>query len=175
MEIRIGGMDVVRLRPYKSSDARYIVNWIKGEEDFTKWCANLIKYPLTEESMKEIKDSYDNNEKAWLFIALDDDGTPVGFLAMKNADYESNSIHLGFVIIDPSKRNKGLGKQMLNKAVKYAFEILNMSTITLKVFDNNPGAHKCYQSIGFVDKKYYEKSFPYKNEMWGCYDMAIEK
>ena len=56
-----------------------------------------------------------------------------------------------------------------------AFEILNVSRVTLKVFDNNPTAHSCYESLGFVDVKYWEKVFPYKDEMWGCYDMAIEK
>ena len=166
---------MLRLRPYKSCDAKYIVKWIDNEEDFVKWCANLITYPLTEESMKQTKGKFENSEKGWLFTSLDDKGTPVGFIAMMKADYENDSIHLGFVIIDPSKRNNGFGKQMVNQTIKYAFEILNMSKVTLKAFDNNPGAHRCYQDIGFTDMKYLEKVFPYKNEMWGCYDMAITK
>lgn len=166
---------MLRVRPYKSWDAKYIVNWIDSEEDFVKWCANLITYPLTEESLKETKDRFENNENKWLFTALDEKGTPVGFIAMMSVDYEKNSVHLGFVIVDSSKRNSGFGKQMVNQAVKYAFEILNMSRVTLKVFDNNPSAHKCYQNVGFVDEKYLEKVFPYKDEMWGCYDMSISK
>lgn len=94
---------------------------------------------------------------------------------MSKADYENDSVHFGFIIVDSSKRNKGLGKQMINHALKYAFEILNVSRVTLKVFDNNPTAHICYQNLGFVDVKYWEEVFPYKNDMWGCYDMAIEK
>ena len=125
--------------------------------------------------MKETEESFENNEKGWLFTALDDKGTPVGFIAMMNADYENDSIHLGFVIIDSSKRNNGFGKQMVNQAIRYAFEILNMSKVTLKVFDNNPSAHRCYQNIGFIDKKYLENVFSYKDEMWGCYDMDIAK
>ncbi len=29
---------MLRLRPYKSWDAKYIVNWIGNEEEFVKWC-----------------------------------------------------------------------------------------------------------------------------------------
>ncbi len=166
---------MLRLRPYKLSDAKFIVKWIDNEKDFMKWCANLIAYPLTEESMKGTKESFENNENGWFFTALDEKGIPVGFIAMMKADYESNSIHFGFIIVDSSKRNKGFGKQMLNQAIRYAFEILKVRRVTLKVFDNNPSAHRCYQDVGFVDEKYLEKVFPYKDEMWGCYDMAIEK
>lgn len=166
---------MLRLRPYKSCDAKYIVNWIDNEEDFVKWCANLITYPFTEESMNDIKESFENNEKGWLFTAIDKTGTPIGFMSMSKADYENDSVHLGFIIVDASKRNKGFGKQMMNQAIRYAFEILNVSRVTLKVFDNNPTAHSCYQNAGFVDEKYWEKVFPYKDEMWGCYDMAIQK
>lgn len=166
---------MLRLRPYKSCDAKYIVNWISNEEEFVKWCANLIAYPLTEESMKSTQESFENNENGWLFTSIDKKGTPIGFLSMSKADYENDSVHLGFIIVDSSKRNNGFGKQMINLAIKYAFEILNVSRVTLKVFDNNPNAHSCYQNLGFVDVKYLEKVFPYKDEMWGCYDMAIEK
>ena len=54
---------MLRLRPYKSSDAKYIVKWIDNEEDFVKWCANLITYPLTEESMKAMVINERNRRK----------------------------------------------------------------------------------------------------------------
>lgn len=31
---------MLRLRPYKLSDAKYIVNWVKDEQAFVMWCAN---------------------------------------------------------------------------------------------------------------------------------------
>lgn len=38
---------MIRIRPYKQLDAKYITEWIKTEKDFAKWCANSINYPLT--------------------------------------------------------------------------------------------------------------------------------
>lgn len=125
--------------------------------------------------MKSTQESFENNENGWLFTSINKKGTPIGFLSMSKADYENDSVHLGFIIVDSSKRNNGFGKQMINQVIKYAFEILNVSRVTLKVFDNNPTAHSCYLNSGFLDVKHLEKVFPYKDEMWGCYDMAIEK
>lgn len=33
----------------------------------------------------------------------------------------------------------------------------------------------CYKALGFVDEDYVEKKFPYKDERWGSYGMALEK
>lgn len=32
---------MLRLRPYKKCDAKYIANWIKDEVSFRKWCIVL--------------------------------------------------------------------------------------------------------------------------------------
>lgn len=166
---------MLRLRPYKLSDAKYIVNWLKDEEAFVMWCANKFKYPLTEEQLNEYKGNYEQDENGWLITAINEKGTPVGHVLMRMADYENESIHLGFIIVDPAIRGKGYGKEMLRLVIKYAFEILNVSRITLGVFDNNPAAHYCYKAAGFVDEKYYAEVFPYKDEKWGVYDMVIDK
>lgn len=166
---------MIRIRPYKQCDAQYICQWIKNEEDFAKWCANLIKYPLNYKNLSETYKNFETDDDGWLFTALDETGTPAGFFMMKNADYENSSIHMGFVIVDQSKRNQGYGKQMMMQAVKYAFEILCVKRVTLKVFDNNEQAHKCYLSAGFTDESYYKDSFKYKDEIWGCYLMSVEK
>ncbi len=166
---------MVRLRPYKSCDAKVIVNWINSEEDFVKWCANNIQYPFTEESLNILEESRRDDDKSLLFTATDEKGIPIGFMSMTKADYERDCIYFVFVIVDSTLRNKGYGEQMLKKAIKYVFEILNVSRITLQVFDNNPGAHACYRKVGFADKKYWETTFRYKNELWGCYDMVMDK
>lgn len=166
---------MIRLRPYNSNDAKNIVNWINNERDFVKWCANLMQYPLTEKILNDMKDTLEQKEKAWFVTATNEEGVPVGFMLMGHMDYAKESIHFGFVIVDSSMRNKGYGKQMMSLAVKYVFEILNFKRITLRVFDNNPIAHSCYKALGFVDEEYVEKKFPYKDELWGSYGMALEK
>jgi len=168
------GKAMIRIRPYKVSDAKQLLNWAKEERLFTMWCANKFTYPLTEEQLKEYKEKYDHDEHGWIFTALNEKGSPIGHFLMRMADYEKQSVHLGFIIVNPECRGQGYGKEMLRLAVKYAFELLNVKRVTLVVFENNPSAHYCYKACGFIDETYRKDGFAYHNEKWGCYDMAIE-
>lgn len=164
---------MIRLRPYKLSDNEYLLKWMGDEHAFIQWCANKFTFPLTKEQILSYYHSYENNEKAWIMTALDNEGIPVGHLLMRMADYQKESIHFGFIIVDPLIRGKGSGKEMVSLAVKYAFDILKVNRITLGVFDNNPAAHNCYKAVGFVDDKYHENIFSFGDYKWGIYDMVI--
>lgn len=166
---------MIRLRPYKLSDSQYILNWVSDEFTFTKWCAGKFTYPLTKEQLNEYYRNYEKDDNAWLMTALNEEGIPVGHFLMRMADYQNESIHLGFIIIDTQIRGQGYGKEMVALAIKYAFDILKVNRVTLGVFDNNLAAHYCYKAAGLVDEKYNENIFPYGNEKWGIYDMAVEK
>lgn len=170
-----GENNMLRLRPYKSIDAKYIVSWMQDKRSFAMWCADKFQYPLTEAQLYHYKEKYAQDENAWLMTALDEQGKPVGHFLMRLADFESGSIHLGFIIIDPGIRGKGYGRQMLQQAVRYTFEILDMQRITLSVFDANPAAHSCYKSAGFIDDRYEANAFIRQKEAWGLYDMSVER
>lgn len=164
---------MIRLRPFKLSDAKYLLEWFDEEEGFVKWCAGQFQYPLTIEQIEDYYHNYEQDENGWILVALNEEGIPVGHFLMRMADYEKNSIHMGFIVVNSKMRGHGYGKEMLTTALKYAFEILKVSRVTLGVYDNNPVAHSCYKAIGFVDEKYHENFFPYKDEKWGLYDMAV--
>ncbi|MDF2589664.1 MAG: family N-acetyltransferase [Anaerocolumna sp.] len=165
---------MLRLRPYKVSDIKFLVEWTKDERLFSMWCANKFTYPLTESQLIQYKNMYDDDEFGWSFTALDEEGTPVGHILMRMADYKNASIHFGFVLIDPTKHGNGYGKEMIKLAITYATEICKVKKVTLGVFSNNHIAHNCYKSIGFVDQKYHEDIFSYKDEKWGLYDMLFD-
>lgn len=148
---------MIRLRPYKPSDANSVLSWWKGvdEETFVKWSCGKFSYPLTFEQM----DSYFHHwcleeEYGWLMTALDENGNPVGHFIMRLVDFEKNSVRLGFIVVDPNARGKGYGRKMIEKALQYAFGVLGMKFASLGVFENNPQAKACYEAAGFVAKEY---------------------
>lgn len=164
---------MIRLRPFKLSDSEYLLKWVGDEYAFTQWCANKFKYPLTKEQLTKYYLNYENDEFAWIMTALNEEGIPIGHTLMRMADYQNESIHLGFIIIDSMIRGKGYGREMVSLIIKYAFDILKVKRVTLGVFDNNPSAHNCYKAVGFVDQKHLEAIFPYRDDKWGVYDMVI--
>lgn len=166
---------MIRLRPFKLSDSDYISKWLDNEISLNKWCAGQFKYPLTAQQITDYYHKYESDSNAWLMTALNEEGIPVGHFMMCKADYINGSIYLAFVVLDTNLRGKGCGKEMLSQAIKYAFDILSFRKVTLRVFENNAPARKCYTSVGFVDEKYSENFFQYGDEKWGIYDMTIEK
>lgn len=167
--------EMLRLRPYKTSDAAYLVQWFTDERSFKMWSADKFEYPLSEVQLKNYKEMYDQDEFGWVFVALNEKGIPVGHFLMRRANYEENSVHFGFIVVDANQRGKGYGSEMVSLGVKYAFEILQVRRVTLGVFDVNPGAEVCYKKVGFITETYDKDIFTYGNEKWGLYNMAIEK
>ena len=145
----------LRLRPYKSSDAKYIVNWIHDEMAFRQWCSDRFEaFPITEDDMNykymECNGDCTDTDNFYPMTAFDETGI-VGHLIMRFTDEEKQSLRFGFVIVDDTKRGQGYGKEMLILALKYAFEILKVKRVTLGVFENNQSAYFCYKSSGFKE------------------------
>lgn len=169
---------MIRLRPYKPSDAWRLLSWWDGadEESFVKWSAGKFEYPLSIEEL----DGYFSQwmlqeETGWLMTALDQSGTPVGHFIMRLLDYEAGTVRMGFIVVDPALRGKGYGGEMIRCALKYAFEILGMKQVSLGVFENNPGAKACYEAHGFLEKGYMPEYVTWKGKAYGAYEMVAER
>ncbi len=165
---------MIRLRPYKSCDAKYIVSWMKDEISFRKWCADRYEhYPITGEDMNQYYDQFKEDDILYQMTAFDETGI-VGHLTMRFTDEDKQILRFGFVIVDDNKRRKGYGKEMLSLALKYAFEILKVQKVTLGVFENNLPAIYCYQSVSFVQVPAMEtESYSIMGEQWDCIEMEI--
>ena len=167
---------MLRLRPYKACDAETIVTWVGDEVAFRKWCADRYDhYPISAADMNAHYDNVAQDDNFYQFTAFDETGI-VGHLIMRFTDQEKKVLRFGFVIVDPDKRGKGYGKEMLELAIKYAFEILKTEKITLAAFDNNPEAIRCYKSVGFKEViPDEERPFCPFDEDWKRVEMEIER
>ncbi len=157
---------MLRIRPYKTGDAKYIKEWFVSEEDFQKWSCNNFEYPLTEEAFNEWQSGIDKMDNMFTFTAINEKGTPVGHFAIKEIDFEKNEMYFGFIVIDTSKRGKGYGKKMLTLAMEYAHNILKIDNISIGVFTNNIGAIKCYESLGFKNNYIEESALEFNGVSW---------
>ena len=162
---------MLRLRPYKMSDARRIVTWIADHDAFSAWCADKLDWPLTEASLEKCHAEFAERDDSWLMTALDETGGPVGFLMMTKADYIANSLHLGLIIVDPARRGQGLGTAFLGLVLSYARDILGMKRVTRPVFDHNAPAKACYRKAGFREVSLDRACFSHGTECWDCWNM----
>ena len=170
---------MLRLRPYKISDAKTILSWCKDEAAFRKWTSDRYEaFPITESDMN--KKYVDNNgdciepDNFYPMTAFDETGI-VGHLIIRYTDEPKTTLRLGFVIVDDTKRGKGYGKEMISLALKYAFEIWGAEKVTLGVFENNMSAYHCYKAVGFKDVETEAVICEMFGEPWKILELELTK
>ncbi len=142
---------MLKLRPYKRSDAQIIASWITSEQEFYEWSAGILgDYPLAPGSLNEFADKIAEDESCYQMVAAGNDG-PVGYLTLRYPTDDRTHVRIGFVLVDPAKRGAGHGVSMIGLALKYAFELLKVDRVTLSVFEENRHAYKTYRSAGFME------------------------
>ena len=162
------------LRPYRTSDAATIITWCDNTDLFYKWTAGIMgDYPLTAEGLNTAMAGMLDNPKFFPFVAFDEQGL-VGFFILRQPGESIHELRFGFVIVDPAKRGKGYGKQMLQLGMRYAYDIYGAKRLTLGVFANNQAALYCYQAAGF---KLLDETDHYtlNGQDWLCLELAAER
>lgn len=162
------------LRTYQLSDATVIASWLKSEYLMRQWCADRYeRYPVTPEDMNAYHAMYIDGQRSRALTMTDGDDI-VGYITLRIPADDSTEQRLGFVIVDDSKRGCGLGKALVSMAVKYAFETLGATKVSLGVFENNPSAIHCYESAGFRRVSLPEtESYECLGETWNCIEMEL--
>ena len=164
------------LRPYQPSDAAVITSWLKSEYLMRQWCADRYEhYPVTPEDMNTYHAKYIDGQRSRALTMTDGDDI-VGYIILRTPAANPAEQRLGFVIVDDSKRGHGLGKALVSMAVKYAFETLGATKVSLGVFENNPSAIHCYEAAGFHSVLRQDtESYECLGETWNCIEMEQHK
>ena len=109
-------------------------------------------------------------------LTMTDGDDIVGYITLRTPADNHTEQRLGFVIVDDSKRGLGLGKALVTMAVKYAFETLGVTKVSLGVFENNPSAIHCYEAAGFHRVSRSEaESYQCLGETWNCIEMEQQQ
>lgn len=163
----------MRIRPYiPCKDYEYVSKWIEDEKTHAFWCANLLPYPITQKSFHDLLEKNAINWTDSAYVATENSGQTVGFFCY-SVNTANNIGFLKFVIIDKIERGKGYGKEMLNLALQYAFQITGAKAVQLNVFNENALAKHCYEKVGFVERTIDKDVFSYKDELWSRCNMMI--
>ncbi|WP_251497877.1 GNAT family N-acetyltransferase [Otoolea muris] len=141
---------MLRLRPCKLADGRFLLTWLADERTVEFWRADRFTWPLTQGQLDTYFRDFEADQNAMAFTALDARGHPCGHFSFRNISWEENRAHMGFIVVDPAARGMGYGRRMVRQALRYAFGCLGLSAVTLGVYDCNEPARRCYEAEGFV-------------------------
>lgn len=154
---------MLSLRRYEEKDGETILSWIQDEDTYYKWSAGILgTYPITLNHFKKF-----NDMEAFMVI----EEKEIGFFTIRSP--EKNVYRIGFVILDPKVRGKGLGAGLIKCAIQYIKTHYPVERITLGVFLNNERALRCYQKVGF--KEISREEVNINNLIWQGIDMELSE
>ncbi len=133
--------------PVEKSEARKYMAWYNDFE--IGFFLGTQEKLLTEED--EI-DALERLSKAgYLFVVLDKETkTPIGNCGIYQIDWVNRTAEIGINIGNKSYWNKGFGTEATVLLLAFAFHILNLNNVMLRVLECNPRAIHIYEKLGFT-------------------------
>ena len=159
---------------YSEEYAKDILSWSKDYDAFYKWSANVLgKYPLTIENFNHRINQLKRSNSFYPFLLMVNDKV-CGFFSLRKRVENIDIFTIGFVIVDPEYRGKGIGKKMLILAVNLAFEEYGAEAVNLRVFKGNTDAYNCYKKVGFNENGVTDY-YVIDNHEHECIELEIKK
>lgn len=129
-------------------NAECIVKWNAGKDaDFLmQWAGLGFTYPITEEQI--MKDAAEVSRAAFAVLSQE---KMIGTIALMRVNEETGSGYIGHYLLDPCEMDKGHGTEIMREFIQMCFGILKLKELTLRVYDYNIGAIRCYEKNGFSE------------------------
>ena len=139
----------VRIRPLKEQDAYTSVKWRNDPEVF-KFTGNIYNHEITIDNELEWIRKVTANPTDYRCAILVDE-VYVGNIYL--TDIKECTAHFHIFIGDKSYWGKGVAKRASLLILEYAFNVLNIKEVLLRVRNVNTSAYNLYLRLGFKDVK----------------------
>jgi RimJ/RimL family protein N-acetyltransferase len=146
------------------------VDWINDSEVNTyletrgNYTIDLLKSYIEEQYKKEIY--------FWA-IHLKGSNKHIGNIKIDPINNEANAGEYGILIGDKTSWGKGYAKEASIRILKYCFEELKLTTITLGVIEDNVNAVRLYKNMGFKVDAIKEDVGIYNNKLSNALRMSF--
>jgi diamine N-acetyltransferase len=138
----------IYLRPMEDGDAELIVKWRNMEEVRSRF---IYRELFTVEGHRQWVHTMIETGKAVQMMICDvETDKPLGSVYIRDIDSTHNKGEYGIFIGEAKARGRGVGTAAAELMLRYAFTVLHLHKIYLRVFADNPGAIRSYEKAGFV-------------------------
>jgi len=162
---------MIRLEKFTEADFDRFISWIDNEKFMYQFAGPYFTFPITREQLTH----YIDNDSRRIYRVVEVDlKIIIGHGEMDKIDLKNKSARLCRILVsDKADRNKGYGRQIINRLLEIGFGDMGLHRIDLGVFDFNKSAIKCYENCGFQIDGLYRESFVIGNESYSVYNMSI--
>lgn len=139
--------DHIYLRPMEIADTDKIVSW--RNKDIVRNHFIFQDSFTREGHLNWIRTQIDPGHVVQFIICEKAVNRDVGSVYLRDIDREKRCAEYGVFIGEEDALGKGYGTQAANLILNYAFEVLGLRSIFLRVFADNIRARKSYEKAGF--------------------------
>ena len=136
----------IRLTKLTQSDLRTIVQWHQNP-DFLRLFDALPAYPKTEAALAQWLDDTNKSTDTFLFAARNIDEL-IGYIELDGILWTHRVSGLS-IVIGEENWGLGYGYKVMEVALRFAFDELNLHRVQLTVFSYNERAISLYEKLGF--------------------------
>ena len=156
----------VNLRSFELSDVNEMM---KNINDYAVKRGSGDRFPTScfdqEEWIKKTWKQKREGSNYYFAIELVESKKLIGVTGLKRVDTINRSASFLIAIYNSSNWNKGYGTDALKVILSIAFDLLNLHSVNLRVYDYNKGGIRSYEKAGFTrvgmmrERDYSEGSF----------------
>ncbi len=144
-----------RLLPFKRQWADHVITWVTSPQE-AYWLAPQTPPPLTGDTLLR----WQNPDRNAFLLHQGGTPEPVAYGELNTMGNRQRQYWLGHLIVDPTRRRRGLGIRLTTLLLREAFEQRGAHRVTLVVFRENEPALRCYRLAGMTDDGLETHSFP---------------
>lgn len=133
------------LSPLDAADVERYVHWLNDPDVYAT--LQIASAVITMDGEKEaLARLAKEHNYAVVDLATD---APIGIVGLMELEPIHRTAELGVTIGDKAYWNRGYAAEAITLLVRYAFDILNLHNIVLRVYEFNAAAIRCYEKVGF--------------------------
>jgi len=136
----------VRLRAIEREDIPRFLKWLNdpGVRHYLSMYLPLSRAQAEEWFERQLK-----NERARVFAIETMEGEHIGNIGLHDISWKDRCAELGIFIGESDFWGQGYGTDAIRTLLRLAFQEMGLHRVSLRVFDFNPRAIRCYQKCGF--------------------------
>ena len=158
------------------------ISLLEANESYLSWLHDpqvmqgIATSGYTLDNLKQYVSARVNNP-AVAFFAIWSNPTQehIGNIKLEIQDEKARVADLGLLIGNKNFWGKGVGKEACKLAIRYGFEQMHLRKIYLAVYENNPGAKKLYEKLGFKLEGTLRKHVQVENHFYDKHLMGLFK
>lgn len=139
----------VYLSPISVNDAEKFVTWM-NDFNVTDYITRSDKVLTLEYENQWLNEETKKSGYLMSIVCVDNDEV-IGNISLNEINFVHRYAVLGIMIGENKNRSKGYGAEAIGLLLDFAFNYLNLNSVSLTLLDCNERAKRCYENVGFKE------------------------